>query len=81
MAGETAEGYIWSREGGLKHGGFACEGAVVPPVNVKSSKETVYDVLIVGGGYAGLVAARDLTTAGQSSCVCCTTASRINNQI
>lgn len=55
---------MWTPEEGLRHGGFACEGAVTPPVNIKSPQGTVYDVMIVGGGYAGLAAARDLTNAG-----------------
>lgn len=66
MAATTSEPYVWTPEGGLKRGGFICEGAVFPPENLVSPKDTVYDVLIIGGGYAGLAAARDLTTAGQS---------------
>jgi NADPH-dependent 2,4-dienoyl-CoA reductase/sulfur reductase-like enzyme len=36
-----------------------------PPQKMKSPQSTIYDVLIVGGGYAGLAAARDLTNAGK----------------
>lgn len=61
----TTDAYMWTPEEGLRHGGFTCEGVVSPPRNVKSPEGTVYDVLIIGGGYAGLAAARDLTTAGK----------------
>lgn len=66
MAARTAEAHTWTREGGLKSGNFVCKGAISPPQQLKQPKDTVYDVLIVGGGYAGLVAARDLTNAGTS---------------
>lgn len=64
MAGTTSDGYMWSREEGLQHGGFACEGVVSPPQKLQLPRGTTYDVVIVGGGYAGLAAARDLTVAG-----------------
>lgn len=61
----TKDAYMWTPEDGLRHGGFACEGAISPPQKIKSPPSTIYDVLIVGGGYAGLAAARDLTNAGK----------------
>lgn len=65
MAATTSEAYIWTRDGGLKQGGWVCEGAISPPEHVISPEDARYDVLVIGGGYAGLAACRDLTNAGQ----------------
>lgn len=66
MTAKTAESFSWTREGGLKSGGFHCKGTIIPSVHIQSAKNTTYDVLVVGAGYAGLAAARDLTNAGKS---------------
>ncbi|OAA60376.1 amine oxidase [Niveomyces insectorum RCEF 264] len=65
MTGQTSDGYSWTAADGLQKGGFACDGVVVPPRKLFARADHVYDVLIVGGGYAGLSAARDLTIAGR----------------
>ncbi|KAL1873125.1 hypothetical protein VTK73DRAFT_1086 [Phialemonium thermophilum] len=66
MSQKTRDGYSWTPETGLKKGQFACKGAVSPSRSVKAPSSFVYDVLILGGGYAGISAARDLTNAGRS---------------
>ncbi|CAG9984409.1 unnamed protein product [Clonostachys byssicola] len=66
MPAHTRDGYAWTPQGGMKKGQFACVGVVSPIHNVKSPSDFVYDVVILGGGYAGLSAARDLTNAGRS---------------
>lgn len=64
MAGTTSESHVWSPEAGLKSGGYVCEGVISPPRLTKAPEDHVYDAVIVGAGYAGLVAARDLVNAG-----------------
>lgn len=64
MLGQTADGFSWTHRDGLKKGDFACKGVVFPPSNLQRPSTSVYDVLIIGGGYSGLSAARDLTNAG-----------------
>lgn len=58
----TREGYQWTTTSGLQ-AGLPCEGAIQPLTRF-SGGEKVLDVLIIGAGYTGLTAARDLTTAG-----------------
>ncbi|CAH0055931.1 unnamed protein product [Clonostachys solani] len=66
MESRTSDGYAWTSSAGLQHGEFACDGVINPPRNLKAPPGHVYDIVIVGGGYAGLSAARDLTVAGRS---------------
>ena len=66
MLGKTSDGHSWTPQGGLRQGGFACEGVISPLLRMRDSADFVYDVLVIGAGYAGLSAARDLTSAGES---------------
>lgn len=59
---KSRDGVQWSKQSSLEKG-VPSMGAVRPLSNVQSS-ETIYDVVVVGAGYAGLTAARDLTTSG-----------------
>ena len=55
----TNEGFHWTASTGLQSG--------LPTAAVlrsKSSPTSLYGLIIVGAGYAGLVAARDLTVRG-----------------
>ncbi|GAA5852639.1 hypothetical protein JCM8547_002574 [Rhodosporidiobolus lusitaniae] len=63
MAAHTQEGYRYNPRSGLATG-FACEGAI-SPLTYRANQQR-YDTIIVGAGYTGLVAARDLTNAGQN---------------
>jgi hypothetical protein len=58
----TRDGYQWTEEGGLQ-AGIPCVGTIKPSSNVQSTQE-IFDVIIIGAGYAGLTAARDLTITG-----------------
>ncbi|KAI0146126.1 amine oxidase [Xylariaceae sp. FL1272] len=64
--GLTRDGRSWTPKDGLKEGQFSCVGVVSPASRVNAPAGFTYDVLILGAGYAGLSAARDLTTAGRS---------------
>lgn len=64
---ETAEGYTWTSKDGIRQGGLKCEGVISPVSNISDGQEEVYDVVVVGAGYTGLSAARDVATAGKSS--------------
>ncbi|KAH8688513.1 hypothetical protein BGZ61DRAFT_353207 [Ilyonectria robusta] len=54
----TSEGYVWTPASGMSQGSLPCRGVVSPPKHVKS--EDAYDCIVIGAGYAGLTAARDL---------------------
>ncbi|KAJ5594004.1 uncharacterized protein N7459_000212 [Penicillium hispanicum] len=66
MANQTSDAYSWTQEDGLKIGGFKCEGVISPPTNTSAPQGHVYDVIVIGAGYAGLSAARDLATTRHS---------------
>jgi NADPH-dependent 2,4-dienoyl-CoA reductase/sulfur reductase-like enzyme len=57
----TNDGYTWTKSQGTKKGGLKCRGTIYPSEKRSGCPET-YDVIIVGAGYAGLRAARDLAT-------------------
>ena len=61
MPHQTSEGYSWTRESGLRVGNFACEGVVVPREHLDQPSDCLYDAVVIGAGYAGLIAARDLS--------------------
>ncbi|KAI1136620.1 monoamine oxidase [Hypoxylon sp. FL0543] len=60
----TREGYHWTKQGGLA-AGLPSVSVVDPPSNIgPTTQKDPYDAAIIGAGYAGLTAARDLTVAG-----------------
>lgn len=61
----SREGFQWTPETGLK-AGAPCLGVIQPP-SVVASADEVYDVAVIGGGYTGLSAIRDLTTTGHKT--------------
>ncbi len=57
----THEGYEWTKSKGLRTG-LPCEGVLeVPPSDDVASH---YDVIVIGAGFAGLIASRDLALRG-----------------
>lgn len=61
----TSEGYVWTPASGMSQGSLPCRGVVSPPKHIKS--EETYDCIVIGAGYAGLTAARDLALSSMSS--------------
>lgn len=59
----TSDGYSWSESTGTVKGGLKCRGVVTPARKVTANG--TFDVIIVGAGYAGLAAARDLATSSK----------------
>ncbi|KAI2779210.1 amine oxidase [Daldinia loculata] len=60
----TRDGFHWTKEGGLATG-VPSVSVVQPPSNfISTDHKDPYDAVIIGAGYAGLTAARDLSTAG-----------------
>lgn len=59
----SREGWQWAASDGLTPG--LPTQAVIEPAQSIASPSKVYDVLVIGAGYAGLTATRDLAAAGQ----------------
>lgn len=58
----SKDGFQWTPEHGLQHD-LPTLGAI-DPLKKHSATSQVYDVIVIGAGYAGLTATRDLTTTG-----------------
>ena len=62
MAGKSVDGYIWEQSTGVVKG-LETDAVVKPPQSL-GSRDKVYDAVVIGAGYAGLAAARDLALSG-----------------
>lgn len=60
----TDDGYHWTRSTGMQQGVLRCKGVVDPPSRIDNSF-LEYDVVVIGAGYAGLIAARELVQRGE----------------
>ncbi|CAI6019560.1 unnamed protein product [Clonostachys chloroleuca] len=58
----STDGYRWNPEEGLKTG--VPTDAVIEPQSLNIDADTVYDAIVIGAGYAGLRAMRDLSLQG-----------------
>jgi NADPH-dependent 2,4-dienoyl-CoA reductase/sulfur reductase-like enzyme len=58
----SRDGFQWTPEEGLAQG-IPSIGVISPPTNIMSGSKPC-DVIVVGAGYSGLTAARDLCVAG-----------------
>lgn len=58
MTSRTQDGFIWT-SGGTGTMGLATEAVTASSQNLKDD----YDVIIIGAGFAGLAAARDLASS------------------
>lgn len=59
MGARTQDGFIWSPTDSGRHG-LTTEAVVSNTSNIKDC----YDVIVIGAGFAGLTAARDLAAQG-----------------
>lgn len=64
---KTQDGYSWTRATGIRHGNLHCRGVIQPPEKITTPAGHVHDAIVIGAGYAGLVAARDMTVQGTLS--------------
>lgn len=62
---QTTEGFTWTPSKGVRHG-LPSIGVVTPSTHFVNPKNDVFDAIVIGSGYAGLVAARDLAIQGES---------------
>ncbi|KAM0425582.1 hypothetical protein ACHAPT_009113 [Fusarium lateritium] len=58
----TREGFLYADK--AFHQGLSCTSAITPRRNIPASVSDVFDVVVLGAGYAGLTACRDLTLSG-----------------
>ncbi|KAF2452628.1 monoamine oxidase N [Lineolata rhizophorae] len=61
----TSDGYQWTKSKGMQQG-LPTISVISPATNLNGSSSQGFDVIVIGAGYAGLTAARDLTLAGHS---------------
>lgn len=61
----TLDGYTWTRATGVVKGNLRCRGVIEPSDNRTAPAGHVYDVIVIGAGYAGLIATRDLAEQGE----------------
>jgi heterodisulfide reductase subunit A-like polyferredoxin len=60
----SRDGFQWTPQNGLKQG-VPSLGVISPSAKITS--DTPWDVIVVGGGYSGLTATRDLCVAGMKT--------------
>lgn len=61
------DGYIYTKQQGLIQG-LHTYGVIQPASKIRDADfRRVWDAIVIGGGYTGLIAARDLVKAGTSS--------------
>ncbi|OOQ91760.1 Monoamine oxidase N [Penicillium brasilianum] len=60
---KSRDGYQWTKATGLVQG-VPTLGLIQPPTHFTRGKN--YDVIVIGGGYAGITTCRDLTLAGNN---------------
>ncbi|KAI9150863.1 putative monoamine oxidase N [Paramyrothecium foliicola] len=64
MGARTSDGYTWEEATGI-YSGLETDAVVVPQRSILSANKT-YDVVVIGAGYAGLCAARNLTASNHN---------------
>ncbi|CAI6013947.1 unnamed protein product [Clonostachys chloroleuca] len=65
MAAKSRDGHVWTPVGGFTTG-IETDAVISPQTSISTSPNTVYDVVVIGAGYAGLAAVRDLCNQKQS---------------
>jgi NADPH-dependent 2,4-dienoyl-CoA reductase/sulfur reductase-like enzyme len=63
----SADGYTYTKKTGLV-GGLRTYGVIQPEYRVRKTDHDIpWEAIVIGAGYAGLTAARDLVKAGRSN--------------
>lgn len=62
---KTNDGYEWTPKSVSVSKGLESDAVVQPPRRLESIPNRLYDTIVIGAGYAGLAAARDLSTKGR----------------
>jgi heterodisulfide reductase subunit A-like polyferredoxin len=60
----SRDGFQWTPQNGLKQG-VPSIGVISPSTKITS--DTPWDVIVIGGGYSGLTATRDMCVAGMKA--------------
>lgn len=60
----SSDGFSWTPSTGRQEG-LPTIGVVNPSSHSIQPEDDVHDVIVIGAGYAGLVASRDLATQGK----------------
>ncbi|KAL3294164.1 putative monoamine oxidase N [Colletotrichum asianum] len=63
---KTNDGYEWTPKSVSVSKGLESDAVVQPPRRLESTPNRLYDTIVIGAGYAGHAAARDLSTKGHS---------------
>lgn len=67
QANLSHDGYVYTKKDGLV-GGLKTFGVIQPESNIRAGGgDNVWEAIVIGAGYAGLIAARDLVKAGKSN--------------
>ena len=61
---KTHDGYTWTRAAGVKKGDLHCRGVVEPREKLSAPAGHIYDAIVIGAGYTGLMAAREMSDRG-----------------
>lgn len=60
------DGHTYTKENGLVSG-LRTYGVIQPEYKIRQADEdNVWDAIVIGAGYAGLIAARDIVKGGES---------------
>ncbi|KAE8337208.1 hypothetical protein BDV24DRAFT_167486 [Aspergillus arachidicola] len=55
---KTQDGYVWRKGTGVKKGNLHYGGVVEPPERRTAPADYIYDAIVIGAGYSGLMATR-----------------------
>ncbi|CAG8000440.1 unnamed protein product [Penicillium olsonii] len=58
---KTQDGFTWTRATGVRLGNLQCRGVMQPPEKRDAPAGHIYDAIVIGAGYTGLMAAREMT--------------------
>ncbi|KAF9641140.1 hypothetical protein BFW01_g499 [Lasiodiplodia theobromae] len=60
----TREGFLYTPNDDKLKQGLKCSAVITPQRNIPANVSDTFDVVVLGAGYAGLTACRDLTLSG-----------------